>query len=234
MREGGRLEIRVRPADGARGVVVEVQDSGEGMDDATLARVFAPFFTTKGAAGSGIGLASVRQTLEADGGEISVRSALGRGTCVQLRWPAADTDEHAVASASVSTVPLVHSGSVLVVDEDAAVRTTVATLLRRRGLTVFEAASREEALQLTSHHKVDVVVTDGLVSSGESALSFVRQLRESAPSLRILLCSGCDAADFQAARVLADAALPKPFDLASLFDQLEPLMRLRPGEVQVA
>lgn len=241
MRGGGRLDIYVRAIDapeGGRRVVIEVHDSGVGMDEATAERVFAPFFTTKGAAGSGLGLASVRQIVEAEGGDVSVRSALGRGTCVQLRWPVADTDEHVIVPNASTVPPALQPGNVLVIDDDTAVRTAVATYLRRRGLTAFEAATRDEALQLATRRNIDVVITDGLATNSKSATSFVRELRESAPNARILLCSGCDPEDFEVARRLVEATLTKPFELEALLGKLEPLME-RPApsselSVQVA
>lgn len=225
MRDGGRLTIRIHGADnGAHGrcTVIEVQDSGTGMDEATAARVFAPFFTTKGPVGSGLGLASVRETVEAVGGKVSVRSALGQGTSISLIWPAAESDEYAAVQVSTSP-PALLSGNVLVIDDERAVRRTVATYLRRCGLTALEAETRDEALQLATRRVIDVVITDGVVP-GASTASFVRELRHCSPGVRILLCSGAGSEPDAAARSVADAVLPKPFELEVLLTRLQPLI----------
>ncbi|MEY4578537.1 MAG: hypothetical protein RL701_3240 [Pseudomonadota bacterium] len=244
MRDGGRLEIRIREqptepaADGGEPsardhaalgfVIIEVRDSGVGMDDTTRARAFAPFYTTKGAHGSGLGLASVRQTVEAAQGTVSVESGVGRGTCVRLCLPAVAQPVSAPQPVLARSAAL--EGRVLVVDDDQAVRRTVATYLRRCGLTTFEAQTRDEALQLTTGSDVDVVVTDGVVS-GTTVASFLHDLRLSAPGMRVVLCSGSAPEAFEAARGLADATLAKPFELESLITSLRPLIA-RPPRLQ--
>ncbi|HET8933012.1 MAG TPA: ATP-binding protein [Polyangiales bacterium] len=230
MRDGGTLEINVRPAASdhfaAHGcVVIAVKDSGVGMDEATVARVFAPFFTTKGSQGSGLGLASVRKTVEDAGGTVSVQSALGRGTTVELRWPAlAETDR--VAS-SAPPGPGEFGGKVLILDEDQAVRRTVTTYLRRCGITAFDAKTWDEALRLAAANQIDVVVTDAVLP-GISPVALLRELKRSSPSLRVVLCSGGDPYDFEAAQQLADTTLAKPFSLDTLVRQLRSLMRRPP------
>jgi CheY-like chemotaxis protein len=237
MREGGRLEIHIRQepagaaADGGEAgladpsalgsVIIEVRDTGIGMDDATRARAFAPFYTTKGARGTGLGLSSVRDTVEAARGTVAVESGLGSGTCVRLRLPAVAHSVSAPPPAPARVAAL--EGKVLVLDDDQAVRRTVATYLRRCGLTTFEAQTRDEALQLTTGSNVDVVVTDGVVS-GTTVASFLHDLRRSAPGVRVVLCSGSAPEAFEAAREFADATLAKPFELESLITSLRPLM----------
>jgi len=95
MREGGRLTLRVRAArpeeqgDDASLVAVEVEDTGEGMSEEVQARIFEPYYTTKGELGTGLGLASVREIVAAAGGRVAVASAVGRGTTVTVLWPEA-------------------------------------------------------------------------------------------------------------------------------------------------
>ena len=126
------------------------------------------FFTTKGAHGSGLGLASVRQTVEAAGGTIEVQSAPGQGTCVQLFWPALPQEVR------LSAPPVADSdssvwGKVLVLDDDQAVRSVVATYLRRCGIATYEATTQDEARQLTAASPVDVVVTDEVPAGAPAA-----------------------------------------------------------------
>jgi signal transduction histidine kinase len=90
MRQGGRLTLRLRPSEGDAGLVaLEVADTGTGMSEEVKARIFDPYFTTKGEQGTGLGLASVRQLVLAAGGRVAVDSALGRGTTVTVLWPVA-------------------------------------------------------------------------------------------------------------------------------------------------
>jgi signal transduction histidine kinase len=92
MPAGGVLTLRVRRdrRDGADRAVIEVQDTGSGMDASTAARMFEPFFTTKPAgSGTGLGLLMVQGFVTETGGAIEVDSAVGRGTCVRLLFPAA-------------------------------------------------------------------------------------------------------------------------------------------------
>jgi signal transduction histidine kinase/CheY-like chemotaxis protein len=232
MREGGTLEIKVRPGmpetPAATGcVIIAVRDSGVGMDQATLARVFAPFFTTKGSQGSGLGLASVRKTVEDAGGTVSVQSALGRGTTVELRWPAMVESDRNPSSSPPG--PGDFGGKVLVLDEDQAVRRTVTTYLRRCGITAFDAKTWDEALRLAAANHIDVVVTDAVLP-GISPVQLLRELKRTSPALRVVLCSGSDPDDFEAAQQLADTTLAKPFSLETLVRQLRSLMRRPPRE----
>lgn len=230
MRDGGTLEIRVGSEPGAPGrIVIEVSDSGSGMDEATVARVSAPFFTSK-QHGSGLGLASVRQTVEAAGGALEVQSAPEQGTCVRLFWPALAEDAVRVNPPQSADNPSVFAGNVLVLDDDDAVRRAVATYLRRSGITTFEATTQDEARQLTAASQVDVVVTDGVIA-GAPAAGLLRELTAAAPALRVVLCSGGETEGFEAVRTLADATLPKPFELDTLIKRLRPLMDARESHV---
>jgi signal transduction histidine kinase len=90
MREGGRLTLRLRAAEGhPEWVALDVTDTGAGMSDEVKSRLFEPYFTTKGEQGTGLGLASVRQIVVDAGGRIEVASAVGRGTTVTVFWPVA-------------------------------------------------------------------------------------------------------------------------------------------------
>jgi hypothetical protein len=122
------------------------------------AKVFEPFFTTKGVRGTGLGLAVVYGILERHGGTIAVDSTLGRGTTFTLtfqRTPAATQVSEPVASAA-PVAPL----TLLVVDDEPLVRTTLATLLRTLRHTVLEAADGPGALALLGTETVDCVLTD--------------------------------------------------------------------------
>jgi two-component system cell cycle sensor histidine kinase/response regulator CckA len=104
----------------------------------------------------------------------------------------------------------------------------VTTYLRRAGITAFEAKTWDEAVRLAAADQVDVVVTDAVLP-GIDAVSLLRELRRASPALRVVLCSGGEPDEFEAAQQYADATLAKPFSLEALAKQLRPLMRMRPA-----
>jgi signal transduction histidine kinase len=89
MRTGGHLTLRVRDVDGGAFAAVDVIDTGEGMSDEVQSHLFEPYFTTKGDRGTGLGLSSVRDLVEAGGGRLTVSSSVGAGTTVTVFLPRA-------------------------------------------------------------------------------------------------------------------------------------------------
>lgn len=187
-------------------LVLEVRDSGNGMDDETLTYLFEPFFTTKmPAQGSGLGLAAVHGMVHQRGGQVVVDSAAGRGTTVSLCFPAQQLGAPARA--------VTDGGAVLVVDDDEWVRTITARVLRRAGYGVLEAGHGEAALALLDDIAGSCVGTiladvDTPRLNGHRLAEVVRRDR---PSLRVVLMSG-DAARWDA----AERVLRKPFTPESL------------------
>jgi CheY-like chemotaxis protein len=218
MPDGGTVAFRTRleslgPADGRTDgevrdyVVLEVSDTGIGMDDETLGRIFEPFFTTKDRGkGTGLGLAMVYGFVQQSGGTISVKSEPGVGTILRLRFPAR-VGEPLARRAQGSVAPHVvsqHDARILVVEDDDAVRSLVRKLLTRAGFVVEDVASAEAALAfLDQRTDIDLLMTD-LVLPGASGRSLVEELRESRPDLRVLVTSG-----------YADDSPGHPGDLAS-------------------
>lgn len=144
-------------------VVLRVQDDGEGMDATTLERIFEPFFSTKGEQkGTGLGLATVYGIVQQSGGDIRVDSAPGQGTTFTMVFPRANgpvTNElPAVASRQAPAV----EATVLVVDDDHAVRQSVVRALSAAGLRVLSAANGPDALAMMAdeNHRIDLILTD--------------------------------------------------------------------------
>jgi signal transduction histidine kinase len=173
-------------------VRLTVQDTGLGMDEATLKRAAEPFFTTKGAGkGTGLGLSMVHGVAAQSGGLMRVSSKLDEGTTVELWLP---LSEDALASDASPVIPLFGSASravrVLVVDDDPLVVASTTAMLEDIGHIVIEAPSGARALELLHQGAVvDVVITDHAMP-GMTGSELARQIRQSWPGLPIILATG--------------------------------------------
>ena len=232
--DGGQVTLRLHEAgpsdsDAGRGVELEVRDTGCGVDAAALGRIFDPFFTTKGA-GRGLGLAVAHGIVRAHDGEVSVESALGRGTCMRVRLPAvaaelrangagvAVSDESAAASAG---------GTILVVDDERGVREIARRALEGAGYDVLLASDRDEALAHARAHagELRAILLDLALGneSGETLLAALREL--GAPP--VLATSGY-APDQALRRLEAQGVVgfvQKPFTGSSLVRTVAELLR---------
>jgi PAS domain S-box-containing protein len=205
MPDGGRLTIETRDVvvdggDAAHGpgvppgryVGVCVSDTGIGMDEPTQAQIFEPFFTTKEVgAGTGLGLAMVYGFLKQSDGHVEVSSELGRGTTFTIYLPRADMPPpQPRPSTDRARVPDGAETVLLVEDEDA-VRRLAARVLRSRGYTLLEARDGEEAERIAREHPeaIDIVVTD-LVMPRMSGRQLAGVLERVRPRLRFLFMSG--------------------------------------------
>jgi two-component system cell cycle sensor histidine kinase/response regulator CckA len=204
MPDGGRLLIETKNAkveqDLARDtelapgpyVVVSVTDTGHGMDEETRARIFEPFFTTKPSGkGTGLGLAMVYGFVRQSGGHIEVESVEERGTTFTIYLPrTADTEVDQPRAARDGTLP---SGTetVLLVEDESAVRALSRLILQTCGYSVLEARDGREAVSLASTHRgpIDILVTD-LVMPHTSGRQLADVLGAARPGLRVLFMSG--------------------------------------------
>ncbi|MET4203529.1 ATP-binding protein [Bradyrhizobium sp. RT3a] len=172
-------------------VCISVADTGIGMDEFTLAHAVEPFFSTKGVGrGTGLGLSMVHGLASQLGGALTIRSAVGAGTTVELWLPVS----HAVASA-IDAVPQSKLrpqpvGTALLVDDEPLVRMSTAEMLGELGYNVVEAASAEDALQRVREGlRPNLLVTDHLMP-GMSGTDLGLALRNQYPELQILVVSG--------------------------------------------
>ena len=200
-----------------RYALLVVRDSGIGMDAATQERIFEPFFTTKPTGrGTGLGLAAAYGIMSQNNGYIAVTTAPGLGTAFTLYLPVC-ADEAADGAARLVT-PVERSerrsaATVLVVDDEPAVRAIVARSLNLGGFQCLEASSGAAALAIIDRHgPPDLVLTD-LVMSGIGGIELARRLRELWPALPILFMSGYSLDDLRRHGVenIMEALIQKPF-----------------------
>jgi signal transduction histidine kinase/CheY-like chemotaxis protein len=232
MPDGGRLTISVRAMtagdrnaaglEPGRYLRIAAEDTGMGMDDATLARATEPFFSTKGVGkGTGLGLSMIHGLAAQSGGTLRLASVPGQGTTVELWLPATDETPAGSMPPAVEPVRAERDAKVLLVDDEEVVRTATADMLRDVGYSVTEATSASQALTaIRSGIEVDVLVTDYLMPAVTGA-ELIHELRAMGNRIPILLITGYAAAGDD---VPADIPrLAKPFrqvDLASRVDEL--------------
>jgi CheY-like chemotaxis protein len=173
-------------------VRLEVEDTGEGMDEEIQARIFEPFFTTKPAGkGTGLGLSTVFGIVRQLNGGIDVTSAVGAGTTFRVWLPLA-TDHPALLHAPPEGQwPIVGTEGVLVVDDDAAVCQLAGRVLGRAGFSVWHAVNPREALLIAERHgaAIELLVTD-VVMPQITGLELGRQVSALIKGLKILYISG--------------------------------------------
>jgi signal transduction histidine kinase/CheY-like chemotaxis protein len=201
---GGRIAIRVAASAGE--AVLEVQDDGAGMSDEVLRHAFEPFYTTKGDAGTGLGLSISSAIVAAHGGRMETESMPGHGTRIRVLVPLAGDALPALRA------PLA-ARHVLVVDDDARVRSLLVDFVAAGGHRVVPASSGEEALRHLGSDGggFDLLVTDYLMP-GMSGLALVHEARVRRPGLPVVIVSGFlgDAESVELER-LGARVLTKPF-----------------------
>jgi len=223
--EAAKLNYRDLPE--ADYVVFEVEDSGTGIPADVLEKIFEPFFTTKEVGkGTGLGLSMVYGIIKQTGGFIYCDSEVGKGTTFKIFLPrhieenGADNAPVAVKEKKVEkAADLSGSATVLLVEDEDAVRMGGVRALQSRGYTVHEAASGVEALEVLEelNGQVDIVVSDVVMPEMDGP-TLLRELRKTHPDIKFIFVSGY-AEDAFARNLPADAKfgfLPKPFSLKQL------------------
>ncbi len=209
-------------------VLMAVTDTGCGMSKETLAHIFEPFFTTKAVnKGTGLGLATVYGIVKQSRGHISVYSEMGRGTTFKVYLPSLDQSVP-VAAPSASSVAPKGEGTILLVEDEPALRELAAEFLRRLGYTVLPAANGIEALAAAEHHlgRIDVVVTD-VVMPRMGGPELVEKLRQKQSGFGVIFMSGyTEAAALENASIAPGASLlNKPFSSELLAQKVSEGMR---------
>jgi len=214
---GGRVLIRSGLHEDAEDTAwIAVEDSGPGMASHVLARATEPFYTTKGWAAAGLGLARVYATSQRAGGDLEITSRPGAGTRAVLRMPTARARKRSLAQGNADLA----GRRVLVLEDDPAVRRIVVSVLERVGYDVYVGAEPSEILTIADRIRVfDLFLADAITPGGGGPTA-VRRLREAGFRFRHLFMTGYSPAGID----LDGPVLAKPFRPATLLREVERLL----------
>jgi len=228
MPNGGELSIETRNVtlgDAAAGIApgtyveLAVRDTGIGMDEETRGRVFEPFFTTKGPGkGTGLGLSMAYGVVAQSGGTITVDSSPGQGTTFRVHLPAVRGQRSLTpAPGPIALLPRGNE-TVLVAEDEAALRSIVRAVLEQAGYQVLDAPNGEEALRVAARHQsaIHLLLTDVVMPQMDGP-TLARNLKAWRPTMRVLFMSGY--ADERLAGYVGDSTvspLAKPFSVETL------------------
>jgi len=229
--------IRLTAATEGAWAVLRVSDTGAGMSEDVRLHCFEPFFSTKGAHGSGLGLAMCHGIAQRHGGQITVDSQLGRGAVFTIRLPhhAAATVDYAEAEVSPPSAaenpPTTLHLRVLAIDDEVLSLTLVSRYLTAKGHAVETASSGAEALTKLRAHCYDAVVTDRAMA-GIGGDEIARIIQQITPSTPVLMLTGFgDLMNFKSERPRGvDAVIGKPVTPDELNLAVEQLVRRRRGD----
>jgi CheY-like chemotaxis protein len=198
---------------------LEVSDTGTGMDDLTLRRIFEPFFTTKGVGrGTGLGLATVHSIVETASGHVTVDTKLGEGSTFRVYLPRITAQSESTAERAAGVTPT-GTETILLAEDDDALRSLGRRILERCGYQVLQAADGEEALRHAREYagEIDLLVSDVVMPhlGGRQLADSMLAVR---PRMRVLFVSGyTDDEVLLHGVVHADVAmLQKPYSLVAL------------------
>ena len=187
MPDGGTITMCAR-ADGEDFVVLDVSDTGVGMDAARLQRCTEPYFTTKGEAGTGLGLLMVRSIMEHHGGRLEVESTLGIGTTIHLWFPRSAKDSEKKEGKESGPTPLPPM-RILFIDDEVGSRALVTQFLKADGHTTVSAESVEEGLEAFAKDTFDLVITDRAMPNGGGD-RVAKTISASHPAMPIIMLTG--------------------------------------------
>ena len=241
MPKGGTITIRTRttrtigrdfrasdPVVPGLYAALEVSDTGCGIDSETLERIFEPFFTTKEQGkGTGLGLATVYGIMKQSGGHVAVRSTPGTGTTFMLLFPIFAQAELPLIAVNRAAPATSGSETILLIEDEAALRTLVRRVLERKGYRVIAAENGETAIAWSRSYEdtIDLVIAD-VVLPGMNGREAVEQLLPRWPQLRVLYISGYNEDEILHRGVMRDQThfLEKPFTPASLLQKVRAVL----------
>jgi CheY-like chemotaxis protein len=242
MPNGGSLRIQTKnvekvvaqPGQDAlpgRFVLLEVTDTGTGMDQQTQAHIFEPFFTTKAVGkGTGLGLATVYGIVKQSNGHIEVQSKLGRGSSFQIYLPAEAQAGAGLEPGKEATEPVFSGETILVVEDATSLRDLICQALSASGCNVISASEGLGALRIVNQQKgvIDLLITD-VIMPGMNGPDLAKQVRELRPQTKILYMTG-----YSGEFVRSDMLIPgvsfiqKPFTPADLRRKIRKMLSDKP------
>lgn len=203
-------------------VLLSVSDTGSGMDHMTLQSAFEPFFTTREAAGTGLGLATVYGTVKSLGGEVYLYSEVGQGTSVKIHLPASNADVEQLAAPEPEPAERGRGERVLVVEDELSMRRMIVRALSENGYEVVDCALASDALELLmdSRETFAILLTD-VVMPKIPGSDLAKRAREVRPRLPVLFMSGYS--ELALKQVDGDGEqidlLEKPFTVSALLTE---------------
>jgi signal transduction histidine kinase/CheY-like chemotaxis protein len=236
MPHGGNIEVRTRnavldrdearkrhPMEPGEYALLSVTDTGQGMDEETKAHIFEPFFTTKEVGkGTGLGLATVYGIVKQSGGFVWVESAPGKGTTFEIYLPhgqGAKVDE--VQKVKPGAIPR-GKETILVVEDEAAVRELACEFLKSAGYSVLEAKNGAEALETIARNTTTIhLVLADMIMPRMGGAELAERLKKERPELKVLFMSGySEHAGEESGKISPQALLTKPFSIATLIGRV--------------
>ena len=239
MPDGGNLHITAEniesiqslPLQSGRYIKISIIDDGEGIPEENLDKIFDPYFTTK-RTGSGLGLSSCYSIIKRHGGYIEVKSSAGMGSSFNIYLPA--TDKKSVDDTRKYIKRDFGGKTVLLMDDDPAIRDVAGQMLKYLNLQVTSCSSGEEAVEiytgaLKENNPFDFIITDLIVPGGIGGETVIKKIKEIDPEVRSIAISGYanDPIMSNYGSYGFSACLSKPFDLNSLAAAVSQLLHLK-------
>jgi signal transduction histidine kinase/CheY-like chemotaxis protein len=244
MPRGGRIVLETRnvaadmlgvdPSGDETAVALEVRDDGHGIAAESMPFIFEPFYTTKELGkGTGLGLSTVYGIVKQSGGEVEVESTPGVGTTFRVVLPRYREGQIAKRTGPQRGASTPATGTILLVEDEEAVRALATRILTRVGYSVLAASRGDEAISLFGRHghEVTLLISD-LVLPGLGGIEIAQRLREIRPSLKVLLMSGYTDRDVGALAGESDdlAFMQKPFTPDILTRRVSELLGTSPPD----
>ncbi|MDD3814242.1 MAG: PAS domain S-box protein [Desulfocapsaceae bacterium] len=250
MPEGGNIEVRCENVDGhsekkaflpdtGRAVGIIISDTGIGIPEDVLEKIFDPYFTTK-KEGSGLGLAITHSIISKHGGHISAQSTPGQGTTFTILLPVSSSSEERSVVSGVDVIAAVKGGNarIMIMDDEEIVRTVISSMLTHLGYEVVEARDGKEAISLYRSYRdenrpINFVIMDLTIPGGMGGKEAVQEILALDPAAKVIVSSG-----YSNDPIMANcrqygflAAVAKPFQMEDIVKALQQL--LSSSEAQV-
>jgi two-component system, cell cycle sensor histidine kinase and response regulator CckA len=207
-------------------VMLAVTDTGIGMDEKTRTQIFEPFFTTKEPGkGTGLGLSTVYAIAKQSQGYVWAYSELGHGTTFKMYFPCAQVKAEKEIQTVVEDMHPGGTETILLVEDELALRTATAEFLESRGYVVFPAADAAAALQLSESQdrKIDLLLTD-LVMPGLGGAELAHTITERHPGIGVIYMSGFTEDTLKEELTQGSVLLQKPFSLLTLANTIRKVL----------